>query len=96
MPLQGTFALLALAVIGSAVAQPFAPGQGVGPLGTFRTTDAGIAPHYLASYIPLLGRLSLDPRYSEVQKVINLKLNSNECYNYFRSAATTRSKYTCG
>jgi hypothetical protein len=39
--MKGTFALLALAVIGSAVAQPFAPGQGVGPLGTFRTTDAG-------------------------------------------------------
>jgi hypothetical protein len=36
---QEAIALLALAFIGSAVAQPFVTGQGVGPLGTFRTTD---------------------------------------------------------
>jgi len=39
---QGIITFLALA--GSAVAQPFLPGQGVGPLGTFRTTDAGGPP----------------------------------------------------
>jgi hypothetical protein len=36
---QVTIALLALTFIGSSVAQPFSTGQGVGPLGTFRTTD---------------------------------------------------------
>ena len=30
-----------LALVGFAAAQPFAPGQGTGPLGGFRTTDAG-------------------------------------------------------
>lgn len=34
-------AILALCLVGFTAAQPFLPGQGVGPLGTFRTTDAG-------------------------------------------------------
>lgn len=33
--------LVVLALLGCAIAQPFAPGQGVGPLGGFRTADAG-------------------------------------------------------
>ena len=39
--LQAFCAIALLALIGSAAAQPFAPGQGVGPLGGFRTSDAG-------------------------------------------------------
>ena len=39
--LQGAFVTTLLCVLGLAAAQPFLPGAGVGPLGTFRTTDAG-------------------------------------------------------
>lgn len=40
MRLQGTFGILAC-LVALANAQPFLPGQGVGPLGGWRTTDAG-------------------------------------------------------
>lgn len=40
MTMKGTFAILAC-LVALANAQPFLPGQGVGPLGGWRTTDAG-------------------------------------------------------
>lgn len=39
--MQSFAAILALCLVGFTAAQPFLPGQGVGPLGGFRTTDAG-------------------------------------------------------